>query len=59
MYTVTLTYQIASYSGEITITSDIDEQEHWIAVARKILTRRAGSLPMGCESWRVITVEAA
>lgn len=58
MYRVTLSYQIATYSGEVTIDAERDDQDHWIAVAKRNLTRQAGgSLPFGCERWRVESVE--
>jgi hypothetical protein len=56
MKTVTVKYQIATYSGEIQVTCDPDdESEVIIAKARRILTRQAGgSLPFGYESFKII-----
>ena len=54
--TAVVKYQIATYSGEITVTCEPDdENEVIIAKAKRILTRQAGgSLPFGYESWKVV-----
>lgn len=54
--TAIIKYQIATYSGTIQINCDEnDENEYLIAKAKRILTQRAGgSLPFGCESWKVV-----
>jgi hypothetical protein len=48
-------YQVATYSGEITLNCDEnDENESIISKAKRILTRKmGGSLPFGYESWKV------
>jgi len=52
-------YQIATYSGEIRVPcEDNDESEHIIAKAKKILRQRSGgSLPYGYESFKIIEIE--
>lgn len=52
----TVRYQIATYSGEVPVNcNENDEDECIIAKAKKIVTQRAGgSLPYGYESWKVI-----
>lgn len=54
--TAIVKYQVASYSGEVTVNCDEnDENEYIIAKAKRILTQRSGgSLPFGSESWKVI-----
>jgi hypothetical protein len=49
-------YQIATYSGEETVFCDpIDENDVIIAKCKKQLTRKAGgSLPFGCETYKII-----
>lgn len=52
----TVKYQIATYSGEVQVNcNENDEDERIIALAKRIVTQRAGgSLPFGYESWRVV-----
>lgn len=52
----TVKYQVATYSGEIKVNcNENDENEYIIAKAKRILTKRAGgSLPFGYESWKVV-----
>lgn len=49
-------YQVATYSGEIEVNcNENDEDEVIIAIARTIVRRKAGgSLPFGYESWKVV-----
>lgn len=55
----TVKYQIATYSGEVTVLCDSnDENEVVIARARKRLTREAGgSLPYGSENFWIVERE--
>ena len=47
-------YQIATYSGEEIVYCDAnDESEHVIAKAKNQLRRKAGSFPLGYESFRI------
>jgi len=52
----TVKYQIATYSGEVQVNcNENDEDEYIIAKAKRIVTQRAGgSLPFGYENWKVI-----
>ena len=51
----TVKYQIATYSGEITVNCDPDdENEVVIAKAKRILRSKAGTLPLGYESFKII-----
>jgi len=52
----TVKYQVATYSGEIkVICNENDEEEYIIAKAKRILIQRlGGSLPFGYESWKVV-----
>ena len=52
----TVKYQVATYSGEVQVNCDEnDEDEYIIAKAKRIVTHRAGgSLPFGYESWKVV-----
>lgn len=52
----TVKYQVATYSGEVQVNCDEnDEDESIIAKAKRILTQRSGgSLPYGYESWQVV-----
>ena len=54
--TAIVRYQIATYSGEVQVNcNENDEDECIIAIAKRIVTQRAGgSLPFGYESWRVV-----
>jgi hypothetical protein len=54
--TAIVKYQIATYSGEITVPCEPDdENEVIIAKAKRILTRQAGgSLPFGYESFKIV-----
>jgi hypothetical protein len=49
-------YHVATYSGEIVVFCDEDDDNEIIeAKARRLLIQRAGPLPFGCESFRVTT----
>ena len=52
----TVKYQIATYSGEVQVNcNENDEDECIIAKAKRIVTQRSGgSLPYGYESWKVV-----
>lgn len=52
-------YQVATYSGEIEICCDEnDENEYIIAKAKKILKRKSGgNWPFGYESFKIILRE--
>lgn len=51
----TVKYQVATYSGEVQVNcNENDEDEYIIAKAKRIVTQRAGSLPFGYESWKVV-----
>jgi hypothetical protein len=53
----TVKYQVATYSGEVKVNCDKnDEDEYIIAKAKRIVIQRAGggSLPFGYESWKVV-----
>lgn len=52
----TVKYQIATYSGEIKVNCDKnDEDEYIIAKAKRILIKKIGGvLPFGYESWKVV-----
>ena len=55
MATATVKYQIATYSGTITVTCDPNEDnEDIIARAKAKLRRDVGSFPLGYELWKVI-----
>ena len=49
-------YQIATYSGEVIVNCDEnDDNEFIIARAKKILEKQAGgSLPFGYQRWKVV-----
>ena len=55
----TLKYQIATYSGEIEVPCEPDEEnEYIIARAKRVLKQKAGgSLPFGYESWKIVKRE--
>jgi len=51
----TVNYQVATYSGDITIDHDPDDDsEIIIAKAKKILRRQCGGLPLGYQSFKVV-----
>lgn len=52
----TVKYQVASYSGQIRVNCEPDdENDYIIAKAKSIVTRQAGgSLPFGYQIWKVI-----
>jgi hypothetical protein len=52
----TVKYQVATYSGEVQVNCDEnDDDEFIIARAKRIVTKRSGgSLPFGYESWKVV-----
>lgn len=48
-------YWIATYSGEIEVSCNPDDDNDLIiAKAKRILRNRVGSFPFGYESWKVI-----
>jgi hypothetical protein len=48
-------YQVATYSGEIQVTCNPDDDDDIIiAKAKRQLIRRSGPLPFGYQSFRVI-----
>lgn len=48
-------YQIATYSGEVNVPCDPDDDNDVIiAKAKRILRNRSGSFPFGYESWKVV-----
>lgn len=52
-------YQIATYSGEeIVYCSPDDDQDYIIAKAKKQLTRKAGTLPYGYQSFKIVSRQA-
>jgi hypothetical protein len=55
MKSVTVEYQIATYSGEIDLMVDENaENEHIIAQAKNILRKQSGgSLPFGSQSFNI------
>jgi len=55
MKTVTVTYQIATYSGSVQVLCDEnDENDVIIAKAKRILKNKVGNLPFGYESWNIV-----
>lgn len=54
--TATVKYQVATYSGEVQVNcNENDEDEHIIAKAKRIVTQRfGGSLPFGYQSYKVV-----
>jgi hypothetical protein len=51
----TVKYNIATYSGHITVNCDEnDEDEFVIGKAKQQRRNRVGTLPLGYESWKVI-----
>ena len=52
--TATVKYQVATYAGEVTVNCEHnDEDEFIIARAKRQLVNRVGSLPYGCQSFKV------
>ena len=48
-------YQITTYSGEVTVNCDKnDDNEYIIAKAKRILKNRSGEFPFGYQSWTVL-----
>lgn len=48
-------YQIATYSGEVTVNAEADaDSDHIIALAKRKLRAEAGEFPFGYQSWRVV-----
>ena len=48
-------YQVATYKGELIVSHDPDDDnEQIIAKAKKKLSREAGVLPLGYQSFKVI-----
>jgi hypothetical protein len=55
----TVKYQIATYSGEISVNCNgNDDNDHIIAKAKSRLRRECGSFPLGCQSFQVVAREA-
>jgi len=55
MQLATVKYQIATYSGEVTVNcSEDDDNETIIARAKSQLRRRSGELPFGYQSFDVV-----
>lgn len=53
----TVAYQIATYSGSISVWCDPDdENETIIARAKSVLNKRFGPLPFGYESYKIIGI---
>ena len=52
----TVEYQVATYSGEVKVNCDENEDDEFIiARAKRMLENRAGgSLPFGYEIWKVV-----
>jgi len=53
----TVKYQIATYSGEVTVyfdENDDPETEDIIAKAKRQLRHSTGEFPFGYESWKVL-----
>jgi len=52
----TVKYHVATYSGEVEVTCDPnDETEYILAKAKRLVTRQAGGfLPFGSQSWKII-----
>jgi len=49
-------YQIATYSGEITVDcSPDDEKEAIISRAKRILRRQVGPFPIGYHRWKIVS----
>lgn len=57
--TATVKYQVATYSGEITVNCDSNDDDDQITARAKsqLIRRSGGSLPFGYESFRVINRE--
>lgn len=55
----TVKYQITTYSGEIDINcNENDESDYIIAKAKRIITQKSGdSLPFGYQSWKIIDIK--
>jgi len=57
METATVKYQIATYSGTIEVSydpNDDDDDDVIIAKAKKLLRQKAGSFPLGYQSFKII-----
>jgi len=54
--TTIVKYQISTYSGEIKVNcNENDDNEFIIAKAKRIIKQRAGgSIPFGYQSWKII-----
>lgn len=53
--TATVAYQIATYSGSVSVWCDPDDDnEVIIARTRQQLSNRFGPLPFGCKGYKVI-----
>lgn len=53
--TATVKYQIATYSGTVEVDCDPDDDNEYIIAKAKVqLRRRAGSFPLGYQSFEVI-----
>ncbi len=53
----TVKYQVATYSGQVTVNCEPDDDnEYIIEKAKRIVKNNAGgSLPFGYESWKIIS----
>jgi len=55
MIQVTVKYQITTYSGEISLlVNEDDDNEDIIAKAKNLLRRQTGSLPLGYQNFKVV-----
>lgn len=55
MQTAVVEYQVATYSGSVTVSCDENESNSDIeAKAKAQLKRQAGELPFGYQSFRVV-----
>lgn len=56
MKTYTVKYQVATYSGTIEVRADDDADSDQIkAMARAKLSRQSHGLPMGYESFKIVS----
>ena len=54
----TVEYQIATYSGTVSVTCEPDDDEEIIiSKAKEQLRRKAGILPFGYQSWKILKKE--
>ena len=56
--TATVKYQLATYSGVIEVSCDPnDDNDIIIAKAKKLLRQKAGSFPLGYQSFKITNRE--